>query len=129
MADPRPTSDIDQDAQDTLRLSRRFIYVQMVAQGAIVIVLAAVVGVLLYRAIGERSRTDAQVKGIVSSQCGFDYPVAIAPVDPKATSKLGLQLVEGARTAVMGLGCPQHLTPPSAELIQLGKKYGVPIRN
>jgi hypothetical protein len=129
MADPRPTSEIDQDAQDTLRLSRRFIYIQMIAQGTLVIVLAAVVGVLLYRALGERSRTDAQVRQIVSSQCGFDYPVAIAPVDPKATSKLGLQLVEGARTAVLGLGCPQHLSPPSPELIQLGQKYGVPITN
>lgn len=127
MADPRPVSDIDQDAADTLRLSRRFIYGLMISLGALVIILAVIVGVLSYRSITERGRTDEQVRQIVSSQCGFDYPVAIIPVDPKVTSKLGLQLVEGARVAIRGLGCPQKLGPPSAALVQLGNKYGIPV--
>lgn len=127
MADPQPVSDIDADAKNALRLSVRFIYTLMITLGVLVIVLAAIVGILSYRSITERGRTDDLVHQVVSSQCGFDYPVAVAPVDPKLTSKLGLQLVEGARTAITGLGCPQHLKPPSAQLIQLGNKYGVPI--
>jgi hypothetical protein len=100
----------------------------MVGQGILLLLVAIVAGTLAVRAFGERGRTDAQVRKVVSSQCGFDYPVAIAPVDPKTTSKLGVQLIEGARVAVIGLACPEKIGPPPASLVQLGQKYSIPIR-
>jgi hypothetical protein len=126
MAEPRPVSEIEADAEKTFRLSRRFIYSLMLGMGALVVVLAIIVGLLVDNSIGERQRTQDQILSIATSQCSLDFSVATSPVTSK-TTKLGFNLVEGARIGVEGLHCPQKLPPPSSILLQLGQKFGSPV--
>ena len=61
------------------------------------------------------------------SLCAFFGP--LAPVPPTVNStKVGVQLLEGSRIVVKGLNCPGSFPPPSQELINLGKKYNIPIK-
>jgi hypothetical protein len=127
---PTPVSELDETLQDvadkTNKLLRRIIMVMGVVMAVMGIALVAViiVAVILVRgAVTEKSRVDSYLSG----QCPFFYPVAILPV-PANTSKLGISLVEGARTALVRQSCPERLPPPSAELLILGRKYAVSIR-
>jgi hypothetical protein len=119
---PTPTSELDEKlkgvADETNKLLKRIILVMGVALVAVV----AVAGVLVQKSFTERSRVDSYLGG----QCPFFYPVAVLPVPP-STSQLGVDLVEGARTALARQACPERVPPPSAELLLLGRKYHIPI--
>lgn len=119
---PTPTSELDETlkgvADETNRLLRRVIMVMGVALIAVIVVAV----ILVRGALTEKSRVDSYLSG----QCPFFYPVAVLPV-PANTSKLGVDLVEGARTALARQACPEKVPPPSAALLQLGRKYGIPI--
>jgi len=119
---PTPTSELDETlkgvADETIRLLKRIIMVMGVAM----VVLLVVSGLLVRWALTEHSRVDAYLAG----QCPFFYVLAVLPVPP-ATSEVGVQLVEGARSALVRQACPEHLPPPSAGLLALGRKYGIPI--
>ena len=126
MEEPRPVSEIDNEAEKTFRLSRQFIYSVMIAQGVLLVIVAVVAGILGYRSFTERARTDAEVTQILSAQCGLFYSVASSPVTT-ATTRLGFNLVNDSRGIVRGDHCSQVLPPPSKTLVQLGQKYGAAI--
>jgi hypothetical protein len=129
MPAPTPTSELDETlkgvADETNRLLKRIIMVMALVMAVMGIALVAVivVAVILVRnAVTEKSRVDSYLSG----QCPFFYPVAVLPV-PANTSKLGVDLVEGARTALARQACPEKVPPPSSELMILGRKYDIPI--
>ena len=120
---PTPVSELDEKlegvADQTIRLLQRIIVFMGIAIVAVIVVAA----LLVRQALTERSRVDDYLSG----QCPFFYPVAIVPVTP-STSVLGVDLVEGARTALAQQSCPQKVPPPSAELLRLGIKFHILIR-
>lgn len=119
---PTPISELDEQlksvADETIRLLKRIIMVMGIAMA----VLIVVAGALVQKSFTERSRVDSYLGG----QCPFFYPVAVLPVPP-STSELGVDLVEGARTALARQACPEKIPPPSSELLLLGRKYHIPI--
>jgi hypothetical protein len=119
---PVPTSELDETlkgvADQTVKLLRRIIMVMGVALLAVIIVAA----ILVHSALTERSRVDDYLAG----QCPFFYVLAALPV-PSNTGAEGVNLVEGARTALVRQACPEKLPPPSAELLKLGRKFRIPI--
>lgn len=117
---PTPTKELDADLKEVVDRSLKFLRRITAAMGVIVVAVVIVAVLLGRQALTERSRVDAYVAG----QCPFFYPVAIAPVAPD-TSKLGVDLVEGARTALARQACPEKIPPPSTELLLLGVKYHV----
>jgi hypothetical protein len=119
---PTPVSELDADLKEVLDRSLKFLRRITSALGVIILVILIVAGVLVHQALTERSRVDSYLGG----QCPFFYPVAVLPV-PASTSQLGVDLVEGARTALARQECPERVPPPSPELIVLGRKYGIPI--
>lgn len=119
---PTPTSELDADLKEVLDRSLNFLRRITVGMMVIVLVVVIVASILVRQSLTEKSRVDDYLAG----QCPFFYPVAIAPVAPN-TSKLGIDLVEGARTALARQACPEKIPPPSRELLALGLKFGVPI--
>jgi hypothetical protein len=126
---PIPTSELDETlkdvADDTHRLLKRIIVVMGIVMAVMAVALVAVVVVsvvLVGKARTEKSRVDSYLSG----QCPFFYPVAVLPV-PASTTRLGVDLVEGARTALARQACPEKIPPPSKELLLLGRRYGIPI--
>jgi hypothetical protein len=129
MSDPTPTSEIDEQLRETIRRGRRgLVRIVYILAGALFIVIGTC-GFLVYQQIGEHARIDQDVTRITSSTCDFYVPLMIAgnQLPTKPASKLGVQLVEGSRQALRGLGCASDLVPPSATLLQLGRLYHVPI--
>jgi hypothetical protein len=112
--------------------SKRPIWVIVIAEGILICVLSIAVITLLLQRVGETARVKQVVTDIVSTQCYFYVPLMISgnelPPPPKPASKLAIQLVEGSRQALYGLGCTSDLVPPSPALLKLGRKYGVPIK-
>lgn len=126
---PTPTSELDETLKgvtdEATRLLRRIIIVMGIVTGVMGVALVAVIivaVVLVRNALTEKARVDSYLSG----QCPFFYPVAVLPV-PATTSKLGVDLVEGARTALARQACPEKIPPPSEELLILGSKYHIPI--
>jgi hypothetical protein len=119
---PTPTSELDADLQEVLDRSLNFLRRITAVMGVIVLVVFIVASILVRQALTEKSRVDDYLTG----QCPFFYPVAVLPV-PANTSKLGIDLVEGARTALARQACPEKIPPPSKELLILGRKFDVPI--
>jgi hypothetical protein len=119
---PTPTSDLDDDLKEVLDRSLKFLRRITTGMGVIVLVVVVVAGVLVRWALTEHSRVDQYLAG----QCPFYYTVAALPV-PANTGKVGVNLVEGARSALVRQACPERLPPPSAELVLLGRRYGIPI--
>lgn len=119
---PTPTAELDANLEEVLDRSLKFLRRITAGMGVIVLVVVAVAVLLGRQALTEKSRVDAYIAG----QCPFFYPVAVLPV-PANTSKLGVDLVEGARQALARQSCPEKIPPPSAELEKLGRKYGIPI--
>jgi hypothetical protein len=119
---PTPTSELDDDLQEVLDRSLKFLRRITVGMGLVVVIVVVVAAILVRQALTERSRVDDYLAG----QCPFFYVVAALPV-PSTTSALGVNLVEGARTALRRQACPEKLPPPSAELIRLGREYHIAI--
>jgi hypothetical protein len=107
--------------------SRRPIWVIVFIEGILICILSVAVGVLVFQRIGETARVKQDVTDVVSAQCVFYEPLTTAPLDPKTASKAGVQLVEGSRRAWVGLHCAGPLAPPTPLLVQLGRRFGVPI--
>jgi|HubBroStandDraft_2_1064218.scaffolds.fasta_scaffold522558_2 hypothetical protein len=120
---PTPTSELDADLKEVLDRSLKFLRRITTAMGVIVLVVVIVASVLVRWALTEHSRVDQYLGG----QCPFYYTVAVLPV-PASTSTVGVNLVEGARSALVRQACPETLPPPSAELLLLGRKYHILIR-
>lgn len=126
---PTPTSELDETLKgvtdEATKLLRRIITVMgivIAVMGVALVAVIVVAGILVRNAVTEKSRVDSYLSG----QCPFFYPVAVLPVPP-TTSKLGVDLVEGARTALARQACPEKIPPPSEELLLLGRKYSIPI--
>jgi hypothetical protein len=119
---PIPTRQLDKDLQEVLDRSLKFLRRINVGMGVILLVVVVVASILVRQSWTEKSRVDDYLGG----QCPFFYPVAVLPV-PANTTKLGVDLVEGARTALARQACPEKIPPPSKELLALGRKYGIPI--
>lgn len=119
---PTPTAELDASLEEVLDRSLKFLRRITAGMGVIVLVVVVVAVLLGRQALTEKSRVDNYLGG----QCPFFYPVAVLPV-PANTSKLGVDLVEGARQALARQACPEKIPPPSAELEKLGRKYGIPI--
>ncbi|MCW2929974.1 MAG: hypothetical protein JWM19_936 [Actinomycetia bacterium] len=119
--EPTPVRDLDEQLGQTFRRSRRILWVIMISQGVVVILLVAAVSVL--------GVLQAEARASAQSQCEFYAPLVQAgqQLTPKSSTKLGIELVEGSRRALLGLGCSYPLPSPSPVLLQLGRKYGVPI--
>ena len=132
MSEPTPTSELDEQLREIIRASqrglRRVIRFLVAALTASMLVIA----VLGYQQLTEHQRIDADVSEFVSGTCLFYVPLVDAgnQLTLKTGSKLGVQLVEGSREALHSLHCATSLyrvPPASAVLLQLGRKYGVPI--
>jgi hypothetical protein len=119
---PTPTRDLDEQLKDVADETNRLLKRIILVMGVVLVAVIVVAGALVRQSLTERSRVDDYLGG----QCPFFYPVAILPV-PANTSKLGVDLVEGARTALARQECPEKIPPPSAELLVLGRKYQIPI--
>jgi hypothetical protein len=127
MVDPMPTADLNVQLRALVKRSRKVVWALITAEGVLLIAVAVLSGYLGWRQLSERQRVESVVTSMVSSQCSFYYSLGTAPLAPERTTKFGLNLVENSRVIVHRLGCRQKLPPPSAELIQLGRKYGVTI--
>ena len=125
-ADPESTSSVNERLGGDVYRARNLIWTIIIGQGVLLVTLAVVAGLLGYQQLTERPRVDGDVTAIVSSQCEFYAPLTAVALDAKS-SKAVVQLVEGAREAVHGLGCPGRIPPPSRELLMLGQKWGVKI--
>lgn len=119
--EPAPTSDLDEQLGRTIRRSRRALWAIMIGQGVVILLLVVAVAVL--------GVLQAEARSSAQSQCDFYIPVVQTgqQLSVKTSSKLGTELVEGSRRALHGLGCSYPLPPPSPALLQLGRKYQVPI--
>lgn len=127
MSDPFPPSRLNEALEATVLRSAKLIWTIIIAEAVLIITVAVVAGMLGYQRLTERTRVNQDVTQITSSQCQFYFPLATAPLVLNPSSKLGVQIVEGSRLAVHGLGCPGELPPPSRVLVELGRKYHVPI--
>jgi hypothetical protein len=122
---PTPTSELDADLKEVLDRSLKFLRRITVGMGVIVLVVVITAALLVRWALTEHSRVDDYLAG----QCPFYYTVAALPLTVSAGKVVVVvDLVEGARSALARQACPEGLPPPSAELLLLGRKYGIPIR-
>lgn len=69
-----------------------------------VILLAAVVGLLVARNLGENARTDQRVRQSQDSTCAFWRDLSTLPLSPNAGDTL-LRIVADSRAAYDALGC------------------------
>jgi hypothetical protein len=140
MASPTPTRELDAQLRKSIRDAQKSVR-RLVSILAVLLFASLSVTVYLgYRDLTERARVDqdvleitpqiiAQLTRIDQSQCGFYVPLVLAgqELTLKTGSKLGVQLVEGSRYAMDGLSCPYQLPAPTTVLLQLGRKFGIPI--
>ena len=132
MSDPVPTREIDEQLKEVIRDSQRGLRRIIAILFSLLAIAGAVIGILGYQQLTERPRVDAYVSAYVSGTCLFYVPLVEAgnQLSPKTASKLGVQLVEGSREALHALHCSPSLyrvPPPSRVLIQLSRKFGVPL--
>lgn len=130
MVDPEPVSKIERQLQEAaFSRTMRLVWSIIICQGVLIITLSVVSGLLGYQRLTERARIDQGVTTVVRQQCDFYVPLVLAgnQLTVKTGSKLGVQLVEGSRRALHGLGCTYRMPAPSKVLLQLGRKYGVPV--
>jgi hypothetical protein len=120
---PTPTSELDEKLSKVADQAVIFLKRVIMLMGAGMLALVIAVMLLVRSNVTEHSRIDSYLSG----QCPFFYPVAIAPVSAR-TARLGVDLVEGARTAMAKQACPEKVLPPSSELLKLGRQYRIPIR-
>lgn len=126
MTDPAPTTELNRQLLEAVKKSRRLVAWVVIVEGVLLIAVTIVAGILAALQLNEHQRVAKDVAQVVSSQCAFYYPIAIA-VPPLKTTKTGIQLIEGARAAIDGLGCTQVLPPPSRVLLQLGRQDNIRI--
>jgi len=127
MTDPAPTSKLNDQLLEAVKRSRHLIAWVVGIEGVLLIFVTVIAGVLAALQLNEHQRVTQDVAQVVSSQCAFYYPIAIAAPDPAKTTKAGVQLIEGARAAMEGLGCTQTLPPPGRALLKLGHADGIRI--
>lgn len=125
--DPEPVSEVGRRLSKDIGLSSRLIWTIIIGQGVLLVTLAVISSLLGIAQLNEHSRVDGDVIHVVSSQCQFYESLASAQLSAKTNSRIAVQLVEGSRRSVHGLGCPGKLPPPSPALLELGRKWGVPI--
>lgn len=127
---------IDKADQALVALVKRGGRAMKILVGALIIAtlaLSVAVGLLIYNNQGETSRINTAVNKAIAieqvrleKQCDFYKLIGELPV-MSTTSKAGVSLVADGRNVYIGLGCSPQLTLPSAELLDLSKKYSVTV--
>lgn len=125
VAEPEPVSDLNNRLRGDIDRSRRLVWGIILAQGTLLIVVSVVAGLLGWQQLSERGRVTGDIIGVVSAQCSFYEPLVTLSMDSRSGKAL-TELVEGSRRSYLGLHCGT-VPPPSSELLQLGRKWGVRI--
>jgi hypothetical protein len=125
-ADPRPVADIDTLLRDAISSVHRVRWIVLIAAVLLLLGGVAYLGTLAWSQQAQIRAQQAQLQ----SSCGFFQPLTALPVTTpapgKPASKLGVQIIAGARGAYTGQRCGQ-LTPPSASLLTWARRYGIPV--
>ena len=121
------TTGLAGDLEGLVRRSRRVLLVVVITQG--LLLMLAIVGIVALAAA--LSKADHRIAGdevtVTTALCDAQFTIGTAQL-PAPGSKLGTEFVEASRKAFTVLHCPGRLGPPSPGLVQLGRKYDVPIR-
>ena len=113
--EPTPVSELEKPLLTTIRNAQKNIRRLVTILAILLVIIMPIAGFLLRQNLSEHGRVDQDVREILQTECDFYVPLVLAgnELTPKTGSKLGVQLVEGSRSAMHGIGCTNRIPPPT----------------